>query len=157
MSNKTNAKPFTPLQEKLLKRFLKVYSKINVWIYQKSGGKYGAKFQGKAPVLLLTMRGRKSGQLKTTPLIHIQHQDSVVLVASQGGLSKDPIWYLNLQADANVEITIGDHKQKMLARKVSLEEKQSLWPLICKVHPDFQSYQDKTERDIPVMICSPVA
>lgn len=156
MSNKV-AKPFTAGQEKMMKRFLKAYSRANVWIYQKSGGKYGAKFQGKAPVLLLTMRGRKSGEMKTTPLIHIANGDDVILVASQGGMSKDPIWYLNLQADPNVEVTVGTDRRKMLARNSSDDEKQGLWPLICSVHPDFQSYQEKTERNIPIMICSPAA
>jgi deazaflavin-dependent oxidoreductase (nitroreductase family) len=152
----TNNKAYTKWQEKLLKKFLKVYSRVNVWVYKKSGGKYGAKFQGKAPVLLLTMRGRKSGELKTTPLIHIANGDDVVLVASQGGMSKDPIWYLNLQADPSVEITVGNKSRKMVARNATDQEKQELWGLICSVHPDFQAYQDRTERNIPVMICSPV-
>ena len=130
-------------QERIAKVIMRWYSKNNVWIYKLTGGRLGGKFQGKAPVCLVTMLGKKSGQWRTTPLIHIPHGEDIVLVASQGGLSKNPIWYNNLMAHNAMTVQVGYQKRDMIARKANDEEKEALWPLICKIHPGFQEYQDR--------------
>ncbi len=145
----------TPSQERIGKLFLRWYSKSNVFLYRLTGGKIGGKFPGGAPVCLITMKGRKTGLWRTTPLIHIPNAEGIVLVASQGGMSKNPIWYNNLTAHPQCSLQVGYQKRAMVARQASDEEKEKLWPTICSVHPGFQDYQDKTNRNIPVMVCSP--
>ncbi|MEH6550056.1 MAG: nitroreductase family deazaflavin-dependent oxidoreductase [Pseudomonadales bacterium] len=146
----------SPVSEKIGKVFLRWYSKSNTFLYRLTGGRVGGKFMGKAPVCLVTMLGKKSGQWRTTPLIHIPHGDGIILVASQGGMSKNPIWYNNLVAHDEITVTVGYSKTKMKARQVSDEEKTDLWPIICAVHPGFDGYQERTDRNIPVMLCTPV-
>jgi deazaflavin-dependent oxidoreductase (nitroreductase family) len=89
------------------------------------------------------------------PLLYLAHGEDVVIVASKGGMSHHPLWYLNLQADPAVTIEIGSRKQRMVARTASAEEKDALWPRLVAMYRDYDSYQARTERDIPVVICSP--
>ena len=139
-----------------IRAFMKFASRLNVWLYEKTDGRLGGKFVvGGAPVCLVTMTGRKSGKRLTTPLIHIPHGDDVLLVASQGGLDSHPLWYKNLVANPAVEINAFGNVRAMLARQATPAEKLALWPTIRAVHPDFDEYQARTDRDIPVMICSP--
>ena len=149
-------KPINHTQERIIKRILRWYSKNNVFFYRISGGRLGGKFPGsRAPVCLITMKGKKTGLWRTTPLIHIPYKDGVVLVASVGGLSKNPIWYNNLSAHPELEVQVGYDRQKMTARQATEEEKAEVWPTVCSVHPAFKDYQERTDRNIPVMICTP--
>lgn len=150
-----SVRKISPAQERIAKTVMRWYSKYNVWIYRLTGGRIGGTFPGGAPVCLITMLGKKTGIWRTTPLIHIPSGDDIVLVASQGGLSKNPIWYNNLKAHPEITATVGYQRRKLMARQANDEEKAELWPLICAVHPGFSEYQQRTERNIPVMICSP--
>lgn len=153
---KEDVDPIPPKIVPFVRSFMKYASRFNVWLYQKTDGRFGGKFViGGAPVCLLTMTGRKSGLRLTTPLIHIPHGDDVLLVASQGGLDSHPLWYKNLVANPEVEINAFGNVRAMLARQANAAEKAALWPTIVSVHPDFDEYQARTDRDIPVMICSP--
>ncbi|MFO0697112.1 MAG: nitroreductase family deazaflavin-dependent oxidoreductase [Polyangiales bacterium] len=149
-----------PIPEKLvpfIRKFMKYASRFNVWIYEKTDGKLGGKFVvGGAPVCLVSYKGRKSGKRLTTPLIHIPHADGVLLVASQGGLESHPLWYKNIKANPTIEVNEFGRVRTMLARQASPEEKLALWPAIRAVHKDFDEYQARTDRDIPVLICTPV-
>ncbi len=156
MSEKT-VKPITEGQARIVKPIMRVMSKLNVWVYRASNGNVGGTFPGGAPVCLVTMTGRKSGRRLTIPLIYLPHGDDVILVASQGGMAKHPVWYLNLQANPEVEVQWKGDVRSMVARQATDEEKQALWPDLLKVYPDFDDYQARTDRNIPVMICSPVA
>lgn len=148
-----------PIPEKIvpfIKRFMKHASRFNVWLYEKTDGKLGGKFiVGGAPVCLVTMTGRKTGLRRTTPLIHIPHGEDILLVASQGGLESHPLWYRNMIANPEIEVNAFGNVRAMTARQATAEEKLRLWPTIRAVHPDFDEYQARTDRDIPVMICSP--
>lgn len=140
-----------------IRKFMKAASRFNVWLYEKTDGRMGGKFVvGGAPVCLVTMTGRKTGNRITTPLIHIPSGDDVLLVASQGGLDEHPLWYRNIVANPAVQINAFGNKRAMLARQATPEEKLALWPTIVAVHRDFDEYQARTDRDIPVMICSPI-
>lgn len=145
----------SPFEERIAKKIMRWYSKYNVFVYRLSGGRTGGTFPGGAPVCLVTMKGRKTGKWRTTPLIHIPHGDNIILVASQGGLSKNPIWYNNLLAHPELEVTVGYERREISAHRASDEQKDKLWVAICSVHSDFGEYQERTERNIPVMICSP--
>lgn len=149
-----------PIPEKLvpfIRKVMKYASRFNVWIYEKTDGKLGGKFVvGGAPVCLVSYTGRKSGKRLTTPLIHIPHDDGVLLVASQGGLETHPLWYKNIQANPSIEVNEFGRVRAMRARQATPEEKVALWPTIRAVHKDFDEYQARTDRDIPVLICTPV-
>jgi deazaflavin-dependent oxidoreductase (nitroreductase family) len=149
------ATPYTPTQERVARPLIRVMSLLNTWVYRWSGGRVGGKFLRGAPVCLLTTTGRRSGQPRTTPLLYLERGDDVVLVASQGGMSKHPVWYLNLEKHPDVEIQIGAQTRRMRARRVAPEEKAALWPELVKMYPDYDDYQARTDRDIPVIVCSP--
>ncbi len=149
------AKPFTPTQEKIVDIVMKPMSRINTWIYRLSGGKVGGRWLRGAPILLLTTIGRKSGEPRVAPLLYLRDGEKVVVVASKGGMSKHPLWYRNLEANPDVEIEIGRERTKMLARRASDQEKAALWPRLIEMYRDYDDYQARTERNIPVIILSP--
>jgi deazaflavin-dependent oxidoreductase (nitroreductase family) len=120
-----------------------------------SGGRFPKTVAGMQPVELHTI-GRKTGLRRATLLTSpIYGEDRVVLVASKGGHSEDPIWYKNLVANPEVEITVGERTRKMRARTASPDEKATLWPELVKVYKGYDGYQRNTSRDIPVVICEP--
>jgi deazaflavin-dependent oxidoreductase (nitroreductase family) len=151
----TGPKPFTPTQEKIGKVVVRAMSVANTWVYRLSGGRIGGTFRGGAPVMLLTTIGRKSGQPRTAPLLYLREGENVVIVASMGGMSKHPLWYRNIEANPDVEIEIGSEKTKMRARRASDEEKAALWPKLVAMYSDYDQYQARTDRNIPVVILSP--
>jgi deazaflavin-dependent oxidoreductase (nitroreductase family) len=104
------------------------------------------------PTALLTTRGRKSGKLRRTALIYGQDGDRYLLVASQGGAATHPLWYLNLDADPHVTIQVGADIFDGIARTATPEEKPALWRTMTAIWPEYDTYQAKTDRDIPVVI-----
>jgi deazaflavin-dependent oxidoreductase (nitroreductase family) len=149
------ATPFTATQERIARPLIRAMSAANTWIYRLSGGRLGAKWLRGAPICLLTTTGRKSGQPRTTPLLYLRRGEDVVLVASQGGMSKHPVWYLNLEKHPDVEVQIGPETRSMRARRADPEEKAALWPELTAMYRDYDDYQARTDRDIPVIVCSP--
>lgn len=119
--------------------------------YIETGGKKGHLYHG-MPTLLLTTRGRKSGKLRRTALIYGQDGDRYVLAASNGGAQKHPSWYLNLLECPDVGIQVGSDKFSARARTATEEEKPPLWQEIASVFPQYDGYQKKAGRDIPVVI-----
>jgi deazaflavin-dependent oxidoreductase (nitroreductase family) len=89
-------------------------------------------------------------------LIHLPHGDNKLLVASQGGLDIDPVWYKNIMANPHIDIMVGGEKKNYDVRQASSDEKRDLWPHLLSIYPDFDEYQARTDRDIPVLICVPV-
>ncbi len=148
-------KPYTPTQERIATIFVRAMGAANTWIFRASSGRLGNKFTNGAPVLLLTTTGARSGQQRTTPLIYLKDGDDVVLVASQGGMSKSPAWYHNLVKTPDCEVQVGSEVRPMRARRASDEEKAALWPKLLDVYPDYDDYQKRTTRNIPVMVLSP--
>ena len=148
-------KPFTPTQERIGTVVVRVLSALNTWIFRASGGRFGARFPGGAPVLLLTTVGRKTGAKRTTPLIYLADGENVLLVASKGGMSHHPLWYQNLEVNPEVEVQVGRRTTPMRARRASPAEKASLWPRLVALYREYDDYQARTDRDIPVVILSP--
>lgn len=105
------------------------------------------------PIMLVEMTGAKSGQKRTIPLMYVPNGDGFLLVASQGGAPKHPVWYHNLVAHPNVKITYGGETKAMKVRRATDDEKAELWPTCCKYYPPYQEYQDRTDRNIPMFIC----
>jgi deazaflavin-dependent oxidoreductase (nitroreductase family) len=133
---------------------LKLYTRINVWVYRWSKGKYLNRLQGK-PICLVTMKGAKSARERTVPLMYVPYENGFVLVASQGGTPKNPVWYYNLKKYPQVTIEYNGVSYSMLARQVTGEEKARIWPTCLAYWPDYAIYQQRTGRDIPVFLCEP--
>ena len=124
--------------------------------YVDSDGTTGHHWRG-VNTLLLTTRGRKSGKLTRTALIYGRDGDRYIVVASKGGAEKHPEWYLNLVVDPEVEVQVGGEKFTAQARTASAEEKPALWQMMTSVWPDYDRYQERTEREIPVVILESAA
>jgi deazaflavin-dependent oxidoreductase (nitroreductase family) len=148
-------KPYTRTQEKIAGPIIKAMSHVNTWLYRATGGKIGGKFRYGAPVMLLSYTGRKSGKRMTAPLLYLRDGERVVTVASKGGMSKHPLWFVNLQAIPDCEVEIGREKRAMRARRASDEEKAQYWPKLVAIYPDYDLYQRRTTRNIPVVILEP--
>jgi deazaflavin-dependent oxidoreductase (nitroreductase family) len=108
------------------------------------------------PVVLLETTGRKSGK-KRQSMLTSPHQegDKTILVASWGGDDRHPLWYLNLKANPEVNVTMGGHKRKMHARPATTEERADLWPKVTSKFKNYAGYQTKTSREIPLVIIEP--
>jgi deazaflavin-dependent oxidoreductase (nitroreductase family) len=143
------------------RKIMKWMSAANVWVYRKSNGRIGKTWRvGSAlrhgvPVCLLTTTGRRSGQPRTIPLLHLADAQNIVVVASQGGLPENPQWYRNLLADPDVTVQFGTTTRRMRARTATPHERTQLWPRLTALYADFDSYQAWTDREIPVIICEP--
>jgi deazaflavin-dependent oxidoreductase (nitroreductase family) len=133
----------------------KILNFVHRSIRRASGGRLLDRL-GSMSVVELRTTGRNSGEQRTTMLTSPVHDDErVVLVASKGGDERDPDWYRNLVADPDVEITIDGAMAKMTARTATDEEQTKLWPEIVRTYKGYGRYQDKSERNIPVVICTP--
>jgi deazaflavin-dependent oxidoreductase (nitroreductase family) len=119
--------------------------------YVETDGRSGHKWN-RTQTLLLVTRGRKSGRLRRTALIYGRDGDRYLLVASNGGARNHPFWYLNLTAHPEVQVQVGADRFTARARTASAEEKPRLWRLMTAVWPDYDRYQKRTSRDIPVVI-----
>jgi deazaflavin-dependent oxidoreductase (nitroreductase family) len=127
------------------------FTQAHVRTYRLSGGRIGGRFRG-SPVLLVDHVGRKSGKKRTSPLIYARDGDDLLIVASKGGSHKHPVWWLNLREHPETTVQVGSEKRRVLAREASAEEKERLWPVVVDVYAPYESYQQKTERDIPVIV-----
>jgi len=122
--------------------------------YESSGGTSGTTMRG-MPVVIVTTKGAKSGKLRKTPLMRVEHDGCYAAVASLGGAPKNPVWYYNIVADPHVELQDGTIKQDMTAREVTGDEKAQWWERAVAAFPDYADYQRKTEREIPVFVLEP--
>lgn len=120
--------------------------------YRETGGEVGHIWKKGSTVLLLTTTGRKSGEPRTTPLIYAQDGDRYVIVASKGGAPEHPGWFENLSKDPNVELQVRDEVFPARARVAEGEERERLWRKANEVWPHYEEYQEKTDREIPVVV-----
>ncbi|MFE9308873.1 nitroreductase family deazaflavin-dependent oxidoreductase [Streptomyces sp. NPDC006706] len=129
-----------------------------VELYESSGGTKGTTLLDTGlPVILLTTVGARSGRIRKTPLMRVEHEGRYAVVASQGGAPKHPFWYFNLKADPRVELQDGPAKQDMTAREVTGAEKARWWERAVAAFPPYAEYQEKTSREIPVFVLEPAA
>jgi F420H(2)-dependent quinone reductase len=123
--------------------------------YMVSGGSQGTEMQGK-PVILLTTVGAKTGKLRKTPLMRVEHGGQYAIVASLGGAPKHPVWYHNVTKNTRVELQDGPMTGDYDAREVFGDEKAIWWERAVEAWPDYAQYQTKTDRQIPVFVLTPV-
>ncbi|HEX3567970.1 MAG TPA: nitroreductase family deazaflavin-dependent oxidoreductase [Acidimicrobiales bacterium] len=124
--------------------------------YESSGGTRGTTLRD-MPVIVLTSRGAKSGKIRKTPLMRVEHDGSYAIVASKGGAPEHPVWYYNVVSDPHVELQDGPVRQDMTAREVTGAEKATWWERAVAAYPDYADYQEKTDRQIPVFVVEPAA
>jgi len=129
-----------------------LYGDEHVRVYQETNGERGYLWRNGTTILLLTTTGRKSGEKRTTPLIHRTDGDRWIIVASKGGTPDHPYWFLNLEENREAEIQVLDEKFPVSYSVAEGEERERLWKLMAEVWPDYDEYQTKTDREIPVVI-----
>jgi F420H(2)-dependent quinone reductase len=126
-----------------------------VHLYEESGGREGNTMQGK-PVVVLWTRGRHSGAVRKSPVMRVRDGDRYAVVASKGGAEKHPDWYLNILADPHVSLQDGPEVKDYVAHAAMADEKTEWWAKATAVYPDYEEYQKKTARLIPVVVLEPV-
>ncbi|MFE6921892.1 nitroreductase family deazaflavin-dependent oxidoreductase [Nocardia sp. NPDC057663] len=151
------------LDSPLLPKLFSFAGRAHVRLYRWTGGRIGglwrvgAGWRKPVPTLLLEHRGRKSGDLYTTPLLYLVDGADTVIVASQGGLPKHPQWYHNLRAEPDTHVQIRRDRVPVHAMVADAEQRARLWPLLVDLYADFDTYQSWTEREIPVLVLRPRA
>jgi deazaflavin-dependent oxidoreductase (nitroreductase family) len=124
----------------------------HVRVYRETGGEKGHDWKKGSKILLLTTTGRKTGEARTTALIYETADDTYVIVASKGGAPEHPGWYENLAKEPQVELQVKDEVFPARARTAHGEEREQLWKLVTQQWPDYDAYQTKTDREIPVVV-----
>jgi len=133
---------------------MKYFARAHIWLYQRTGGRVGAKLLW-FPAALVTTTGRKTGQSRTTPTLYLRDDDRVILPASFGGRDADPGWYRNLKANPKVHIQIrGDHLD-LIARDATDGERKRYWPNLIRIYPPYRGYRQAADRVIPLVVCEP--
>lgn len=128
--------------------------KLNVPVYRLSGGRIWGKVN-KAPVLLLTTTGRKSGQRRTAPVVYLADGENVVVIGSNAGHNRTPAWSLNLQANPEAEVEVGRERREVRARVAEGEERADLWRRHNEQYSGFDEYEARTDRDIALFVLEP--
>jgi len=122
--------------------------------YERTGGREANTLDGQ-PVVIVTTKGRRTGRLRKTPLMRVEHEGNYAIVASMGGAPKHPVWYLNILEHPHVQLQDGEHVQDYFARVVSDAEKERWWARAVEVWPAYDEYQAGTDREIPVVVLEP--
>jgi deazaflavin-dependent oxidoreductase (nitroreductase family) len=130
---------------------MRLFGQEHVDRYRATDGAEGYEWEG-TQTLLLTTTGRKSGEERTTPLIFEPHNDAYLIVASKGGADEPPAWYLNLSENPEVEVQVKADRFKARARTATAEERPEMWEKMVATWPAYTSYQEKTSREIPVVV-----
>ena len=136
--------------DRLKPRTIRLIGRLHAWLWKLTGGRLGDLF-GRAPFMMLITRGRKTGRERTTPVLYLQYGADLIVVGSFGGNDVHPAWYLNLEQRPEAEVIINGEKRRLLAHKVSLEEKEIIWPRLITMYPNFAVYQQRTRREIPLL------
>jgi deazaflavin-dependent oxidoreductase (nitroreductase family) len=153
MRDNPRDRPMTPFQERVGRVAIQWMAGANTVAFRMSDGRVAGHVPGGAPICLVTTTGRRTGRPRTVPLLYLPYcDDQLVLVASRGGMSKPPAWYLNLRADPRATVEIGASRRQMVARLATPTERAELWPKLTAIYPRFEAYQRRTARLIAVMI-----
>ena len=129
---------------------IRLIGRLHAWLWKLAGGKLGD-VSGRAPFMMLTTKGRKTGRSRATPVLYLRDGPDLIVVASFGGNDMHPAWYLNLEQCPEAEVLIKGERRRVVARRVSPEEKKVIWARLVKKHPNFDIYQQRTSREIPLL------
>ena len=133
------------------RQMIKLFGKFHKVLYRLSGSRAFANL-GQVPTLLLITIGSKSGKPRTVPLLYVETDDGYAIVASFGGAPEHPAWYRNLQKTPQASVQVEDRVIPVISTTATAEEKQSLWPRLTAIYPDYDAYEAQTDRDIPVVL-----
>ena len=136
------------------KILMRLITRLQAFLYMTSKGKLWSTIKN-CDICVVHMKGAKTGNKRVVPLMHIPHENGVILVASLGGADVHPTWYWNLIKNPKIEVFVGSEKFTLRAKQVNDQVKSDLWPHICSCYPDFENYQQSTKRNIPVFNCQP--
>jgi deazaflavin-dependent oxidoreductase (nitroreductase family) len=134
---------------------LKAVTRTHVFLNRLTGGRLFNTLSGDE-VCFVTMTGAKSGRVLTIPLMYVPYEKGVLLVASQGGAPKNPVWYKNLVAHPDISVRHRGTERRLRARLAAPDEKPSLWPICDRHYAPYAEYRKRTTRDIPIFVCEPV-
>lgn len=135
----------------VLRRLMGAHARV----YRLTGGVVGHRFPGAPPMLLLDHTGAKSGLRRTSPLVYVDDGRDVVIVASKGGFPQHPAWYHNLRAHPDTTVQVGRGRRAVRARVATAAERERLWPMAVATYSGYRGYQERTEREIPLVILEP--
>jgi F420H(2)-dependent quinone reductase len=142
------------VKHKQMKRFkprtIRLMGRLHAWLWRLTRGRF-VDAVGAAPFLLLTTMGRKTGRLRTTPVLYLEDGSDLIVVASFGGNDMHPAWYLNLKECPEAEIVIRGERRRVSAQEISTDQKKLIWPRLVKSYPQFEIYQQRTSREIPLL------
>jgi deazaflavin-dependent oxidoreductase (nitroreductase family) len=130
------------------------WSREQVELFERTGGAEGNTMRGR-PIIVLTTLGARSGKIRKTPLMRVEHDGQYAVVASLGGAPKHPVWYHNIVSNPHVELQDGADRRDYTAREATGEEKEQWWERAVAAWPDYAEYQKKTDRVIPVFVLTP--
>jgi deazaflavin-dependent oxidoreductase (nitroreductase family) len=141
------------LSKDVMRPFTRLGTNAHVVLYRLTGGKAQI---AKYPTMLLTVKGRKSGKLRTVPVVYIMDGDRYVIAAAYAGSDHNPTWWLNLQASGEAVLEVMRKTVKVRAHSATDEERVRLWPQLIDMYPYFTDYQTRTKRQIPIVILTPI-
>jgi deazaflavin-dependent oxidoreductase (nitroreductase family) len=133
---------------------MKAVTRLHVLLNRLTGGRLFNTFGGD-DVCFVTMKGAKSGRMLTIPLMYVPYRGGLLLVASQGGAPRNPVWYHNLVKHPEIVVSHRRRRMKLRARLASPEEKPGLWPICDQHYAPYAEYRKRTSRDIPIFVCEP--
>jgi deazaflavin-dependent oxidoreductase (nitroreductase family) len=128
---------------------------VHTRLYRASRGLIGHRLPGAPPMLLLDHTGARSGTRRVTPLVYVADGADAVVVASKGGNPRHPSWYHNLMAHPDTTVQIGSERRAVHAREASAAERERLWPMAVKTYAGYRGYQERTDREIPLVVLEP--
>ena len=140
------------LRHRSMRPVVRVFTALHVELYRMTGGKAQV---AKYPTMLLTTKGRKTGKLRTIPLVYIQDGDCYVIAAAYAGSDQNPTWWLNLREAREAEIEVMRTKKRVRAELATAQERAAFWPRLVAMYPYFVDYQERTQREIPVVVLRP--
>lgn len=147
--------PKLPPRGTLRRRLVDKVTRTHARLYRLSGGRIGGRYRYGAKVLILEHVGRRSGQVRTAPLVYYPRGDDLIVVASAGASDVDPQWLLNLRAHPQAHVSVGRERRPVVAQVASAEEKAALWPELIEHNREWDDYTRRTEREIPVVVLRP--
>ena len=128
---------------------------VHAHVYRITGGAIGHRFPGAPPMLLLDHVGARTATKRTTPLVYVDDAPNLVIVASKGGHPRHPAWYHNLRANPDTTVQVGADRRAVRARVATPEERERLWPKAIATYSGYRGYQERTQREIPLVILEP--
>ena len=147
-------RPAAPIFYPRDKFIMRLITGLQARVFKLSKGLLWKTIKGRN-ICVINMKGAKSGKIRAIPLMHVPYGNGLVLVASLGGADVHPSWYWNLKTNPQIEAFVDSDKLNLIAMQVDDNKKAELWPLVCSYYPDYENYQKRTKRNIPVFDCQP--